>query len=125
MREIEFRGVKENTGNMAYGDLLTKYIHHDGFYTIVEGGCIMNKVLINTVGQYTGIKDRNGIKIFEGDIVSFKANYSTKQCGYMNGVVTFEGLQWMILNKNGSYSINEETDEFSYKSEVIGNIHQK
>ena len=125
MREIEFRGIRVDNGEMVYGDLLTKYIHHQGFLTILEHGCINYKIKPESIGQYTGIKDKNGVKIFEGDVVSFRANYSSKPCGNMDGVVVFESLQWVILNKNGSYSINEETDEFYCKSEVIGNIHQQ
>ncbi len=42
----------------------------------------------------------------------------------MKGVVEFYGNEWVIKNENEYYSIQEETDEFYYKSKVIGNIYE-
>lgn len=74
--------------------------------------------------RFTGLVDGKGKDIYEGDVVEFRANYSSKPCGYMKGKIVFNDLQWMIKNEHGYYSISDETDEFYYKSEVIGNVFE-
>jgi uncharacterized phage protein (TIGR01671 family) len=69
VREIKFRGKRLDNGEWVYGDLLTEYPHHNGA-TIVEHGCIYHEVDPATVGQFTGLPDKNGVEIFGGDIVT-------------------------------------------------------
>lgn len=68
MREILFRGKRVDNGEWAYGYLC--YVHADctsSAQIYSSEYCQSYEVLADTVGQYTGVSDEYGVKIFEGD----------------------------------------------------------
>lgn len=68
-REILFRAKRKDNGEWAYGDL-----EHNG--KNVPKWVNGNEIVPESVGQFTGLTDKNGKKIFGGDIISFRDEQS-------------------------------------------------
>ena len=74
MREIKFRGKRIDNGKWVYGDLQ----HVGKKIFIYDVNCTGNiEIDPSTIGQYTGLKDKNIKEIYEGDILSLAGNQMT------------------------------------------------
>ncbi|ELI5406008.1 hypothetical protein RRJ85_002730 [Listeria monocytogenes] len=120
MREIEFRGKIVGAEGFVYGKLLAPLASGNAYiaYDVNEVRSFVyisrsEKVDPETVGQYTGLKDKNGKKIFEGDICWEEHN----EC---YGVVKFEEGKFLYVWEN----IAEDLWEVADSIEIYGNIHE-
>ncbi len=137
-REVEFRGKHIHTNRWVYGGyykhlkrtpnpLGDKVKDDDWVHLIIKSGFSdwnmpkpleCNTVNEETIGQYTGLKDKYGRKIYEGDILS----YTHSAVGTITRVVTYKG---------GSYGIEGTItgthipfgNILNNEIKVVGNIH--
>lgn len=120
MREKVFRAWDEQNKKMRYGDP-----REDGFY-FENDGCAMqysiwmssNSDTNSPIMQYTGLQDKNGVKIFEGDVLLSV----DEELGNMYAEVVFEKGAFLIKEPgyDAELFLGEELGDF----EIVGNVFE-
>ncbi|EHB3621097.1 hypothetical protein ARX21_001545 [Listeria monocytogenes] len=124
MRAIGFRAfVKETKKILPVTDLCFNEIEAVGVSGCGDANCTMCVDWYNfddvVLMQYTGLKDKNGKKIFEGDIVNCK--FFDRMVGDIAGVINFIDCVWAVSDfKNKRLYQLIDVDNI----EIIGNIHE-
>lgn len=120
MREILFRAKREYNKGWIEGSYIRSAFEKSRIgYIAPNWSEKLATILTATLGQYTGLKDKNGKKIFEGDIVK-TSKFNTPNKKY---IIKFD-LQFGAFigqDKDDMYftTFDGDSDQF----EVIGNIH--
>ena len=123
-RQIEFRGKRIDNGEWVYGYYIENKCDNHFIYEVeLKGNLVWNiyEVAPSTIGQFTGLVDKNGKRIYEGDFIKGK-EWERGISHRHIGIVEYIGSSFRSVGINKYLGFHGSVDG-SY--EVIGNIHTK
>lgn len=141
-REIKFRGKDLVTGEWCYGSYMPPLYDGEDPFIYIREYCgdhweyVSSQVSQETVGQYTGRKDKNGVEVYEGDILRTEGLEIRKgsyvQCTYISEVVWGEDSCGFSAVEQKAFIKGKEKQQMGIfytmpneeECEVVGNIHE-
>ena len=126
MRTIKFRGKTHGNGKWYYGSLVYSNEINAAIYFQIGRGLVKRMdwvyVIPKTIGQFTGLYDCNGNKIYEGDIVEWEKD------GLMYVVKFWSGMFYASVKECndgifGGFPLHALTKHDDRKCKIAGNIH--
>lgn len=137
-REILFKAITVGGNKWVEGSLFESHPEHHSpnvciatteFHPVGYGSRTWYDVIPETVCQFTGLLDKNGNKIWEGDLLSIGSN----EFGFItNGVgetvkyeVRFQGCDYVLYRKDVKliWGRLSRLDELNWNCQIVGNIH--
>ena len=122
MRELEFRAWWKDT---------KRFLDCDEWYMTCSGAKYLHYAVMPykddnfIIEQYTGLKDKNGQKIYEGDIVTFLVErFNNVTLGFESEDWHTAVVEWNQDDACYSFMVRDVPFSVRYEAEVIGNIHE-